>query len=341
MVKKILRKFHLNNLRDWVVELGIPNIDNPKKLLRGIKWSFLCKYIEYPPFIVIDPIVKCNLDCPLCSIPPRLLPNYGSRLSLGDFKNILDNVKNVTNKILFCHAGEPFLNAKLLDMVKAVNDAHLISLIGTNGTLLNSKNIQKIFDSGLDYLQISFDGFSKESYEKYRVGADFNKALLGVTELAKKKKNQRRRKPFIEVTFLINAYNDHEVNAAKKYFTDLGIRFKPKGINLNTHRRKDGKSNHDLAHWVAFNHKYSLFKKDENGNIIHIEHFREKCETCQKPVINCDGEILLCCHDIFKTVKLGNIRDYEFKEFWMDKRYRNLREMGSQRKLPLCKECGI
>ncbi len=308
--------------------------------MRSFVWTFLPTHKKYPPFIIIDPIVKCNLNCPMCSVPPKTLPRYGSKLSLEEFTEIFEKIKNSTNRIGLAHAGEPFLNSQLIDMIELINKAGLISAVGTNATLFNKKNIQRIIKSELDILLISFDGFSKESYEKYRVRADFDKVLANITKLAVEKRKRKARKPVITVTYLVNAYNSHEVNDARDYFTGLGIKFQPKGINLNVHRRIDGLKQEVLEHWLDIDSPYSIYKKDEKGNVIFKEPPKLTCDTCEKPVITCSGDILICCHDIFESVTLGNIKDIVFKKFWLSKAYRNIRKMASQRKLRICRKCG-
>jgi radical SAM protein with 4Fe4S-binding SPASM domain len=134
----------------------------------------------------------------------------------------------------------------------------------------------------------------------------------------------------------------HEVEIARKYFSNIGITFLLKGINLNIHRRNDGKEHQDLAHWIAIGHQYSKYEKDKDGNIVQKAGFKDKCDTCLKPVITCNGDILLCCHDIFKSINLGNINDtYDLKEFWLSEKYKNIRRMATERELPLCKKCGV
>ena len=338
-IRKIYHKYYINP-RTWFIRFGLPNINDPKKLVRDVKWKLLPRYKKFPHFIIIDPIVKCNLDCPLCGIPPKILNDYGSKLSLEDFNKILNKVEGTTNHIVFCHAGEPFLNNEIYKMIKAVNDLHMVSSTVTNGTLLNKNNINEIIKSGLDFLQISFDGFSKVTYEKYRVGADFDKVFAGVKELIKTKKKGRWRKPHIEITYLIHAYNQHEFDKTRDYFKKLRIPVKPLSVNLNIHRRNDNKTLKDLEHWVPFGNEYFLYKKGDKGTIIRKTPGRIKCDTCMKPVIRCDGTILLCCHDIFESIKLGNIYDCNFKEFWMSERYRKIREKASVREFEVCKVCG-
>jgi|TARA_B100000315_G_scaffold234697_1_gene248981 MoaA/NifB/PqqE/SkfB family radical SAM enzyme len=342
-LKRLLKDHYVRYYKypkEWLAHFVVPNLHDPLKLSRAFKWAVLPKLRKFPTFIVIDPIVRCNLNCPLCSIPPKLLPNYGCELSLKDFKKTLDNIKSVTNHVFFSHAGEPFLNKQLLDMVELVNKYHMISSVGTNGTFLTARTIDRIFEIELDFLQISFDGFSKETYEKYRVKASFEKVLHNITELSKMKKSKKSKKPFISVTFLINAYNSHEIDDAAKYFKKMDIDFIPKGINLNLHRRKDKLNINDLAHWIDFENEHSMYRLDEKGHVIFKKPFKKVCDTCEKPVINCKGNILLCCHDIFNSVNLGKIYECEFEALWSSEHYTKLRKMASKRELPICKICG-
>lgn len=342
-MKKIAKKIFIKYLQgplSWWREFGFPNITNFKKVIRGVQWAFGSGYTQYPPFVVIDPVVKCNLNCPLCSIPPQILPHEGTKLSKKDFGEILHKIKRVTNKVLFCHAGEPFLNLELFTMIEMVNDKQMMSMVGTNGTMLHRENREKIFESGLDSLQISFDGFSKQTYEKYRVGANFDRVLGMITALAKEKKKRKSWKPYITVTYLVNAYNAHEVEAAREYFEGLGVQFVAKGINLNLHRRDDDKETPDLSHWVETDSPYSIYRRNDRGEVEYKVPYKPICNTCEKPVINCKGDILLCCHDIFNTVKLGNIYELDFEQFWSSDEYQKIRELAAHRKLPLCKICG-
>ncbi|MBT5257867.1 MAG: radical SAM protein, partial [Nitrospina sp.] len=43
--------------------------------------------------------------------------------------------------------------------------------ISSNGTAFSSDVIEKVFESDHDYIIFAFDGASKETYEKIRLGA--------------------------------------------------------------------------------------------------------------------------------------------------------------------------
>ena len=54
-------------------------------------------------------------------------------------------------------------------------DAGIRTGMSTNATMLDDKRADMLLDCGLDYAIFAFDGASKETYEKYRIGATFEK----------------------------------------------------------------------------------------------------------------------------------------------------------------------
>ena len=293
---------------------------------------------ELPKSVAIDIVSCCNLRCPLCSVPPYITKQADNFMPFEDFKKIVDAVHIACNLSLV-YAGEPFLHPNFFDMVKYCSERYYTTTI-TNGTLLSSKNIEKLLDSGLDFLQISFDGFSRESYEKYRVGANFGKVKGNIVNLLRSKKCEKRGLPHTTITYLINAYNEDELNKCERFFLKAGAeRFFAKAINLNVHRRTDGRKKVDLSHWLPRKNTTSLY--EQSGDRIEFKtQAGGVCKTCLTPIIRCDGELLLCCHDIFNKVKIGNVFKQDFKKLWFGNHYRKLRRLAKNRKLQICKECG-
>ena len=129
------------------------------------------------------------------------------------------------------------------------------------------------------------------------------------------------------------------MNECQKYYIQAGAeRFFAKAINLNVHRRTDGKKVEDLSHWLPKKSMTTLYKKE--GERVHFRVKESPCTICLTPIIRCDGEILMCCHDIFNNVMIGNVFEKEFGELWFSKRYKHLRNLAKHRKLPICHQCG-
>ena len=109
------------------------------------------------------------------------------------------------------------MNPKFFDMLKQSTNAGIFDTwLHTNGQMLNEKNGRKLIEGGLKKLNISIDAYSKETYEKIRVGGKHDKLLKNVKtfEIKKEYKADYLR---VRVSFVEQKDNFHE----KKIFIIL------------------------------------------------------------------------------------------------------------------------
>ena len=124
-----------------------------------------------PVSIFIEPISRCNYQCPLCAIGAHQLKRDLGSLSLENFRSILDNVGPQVRTLALWNQGEPTINDKLPEMIRNAHDRGIYTMTSTNGNLLLRRNlINRLLDSGLDELIFSIDGLTQESYQIYRIG---------------------------------------------------------------------------------------------------------------------------------------------------------------------------
>ena len=115
-------------------------------------------------------------------------------MNLNLFNEILDQLPGLIS-VKLQGMGEPFINPKLPDMIKACSKRNLYTSITSNGTLLNEKKSQAILDSGLSNLVFSIDGAKKDTFEKAREGANFDEVKKNIKELTSiRKKNSNKTK---------------------------------------------------------------------------------------------------------------------------------------------------
>ena len=66
--------------------------------------------------------------------------------------------------------GEPLLHPQLCEIIRHAKEQGIVDvIINTNATHLDDSYAEKLLNSGLDYIIFSFDGGTKETYEKNRV----------------------------------------------------------------------------------------------------------------------------------------------------------------------------
>ncbi|MFH1062951.1 MAG: radical SAM protein [Candidatus Omnitrophota bacterium] len=108
----------------------------------------------------------CNLECEHCYRDAGLAQK--DELTLDEGKKLLSDLKELGFKIVIFSGGEPLLRAELFDWIKFAKSLGLISVLGTNGTLLDSDCAQKLKQSGLKRAGISLDSIDPSRHDAFR-----------------------------------------------------------------------------------------------------------------------------------------------------------------------------
>jgi len=256
--------------------------------------------------LMIEPTNRCNLKCPTC------FSHQDGRtkkdMSLKEFKKIIDeNIQLIKNLSLYNY-GEPLLNPEIYDMIKYAKNKGVKSVkLATNGMLLNDKNINLLLESSLDYLSISLDGATPETYSKFRIGGNFDKIISNIKKLVNQR-NKKNSNTKIEIQFIIMSHNQHEIKDIKNLSKKLGADF----LRLKKVLIKNPK-------WSALlplKEKYDRYSEKKNFS---------KCDKPLKElVINCDGTIIPCCYIVGKNIlkfNLGNITNHSLLNILNSKKY--------------------
>ena len=119
--------------------------------------------LPMPSEIEISESGMCNRKCHFC---PRSDPNYehvNQFIEKSLFEKLCDELKELKFSGLFIFSGfvEPLLDKNIYNLIsysKKTLPSARIEII-TNGDVLNLKRLKKLYDSGLDRMQVSlYDG---------------------------------------------------------------------------------------------------------------------------------------------------------------------------------------
>jgi pyruvate-formate lyase-activating enzyme len=232
---------YINRGRLWrVYGRSVIKYGTARKVLNAVRteWAYRSRKVDVrtPPYVLfIEPLYYCNLKCPLC--PRELQPNARKKPSeAGKLPlEFIDQIFEELGPYLFqCHIfgnGEPMLDwPRTKHLVQAARRHRVFTLISTNCTTITPKMADDIVTSGLDYLVCAIDGTSQASYEKYRVGGQYEKAFEGMRLICEAAK--RHRSPIaLEWQYLVSAFTYPEMDRARQLARELGIylRFSPLG----------------------------------------------------------------------------------------------------------------
>ncbi|MEZ4557515.1 MAG: radical SAM protein [Caldilineaceae bacterium] len=87
--------------------------------------------------------------------------------------------------IFVLSGGEPLFRPDIFEIARYATDAGLIVALATNGTLIDADVAQRIKESGVRRVSISFDGADAPTHDLFRGKGAYNAALRGIEHLNK------------------------------------------------------------------------------------------------------------------------------------------------------------
>lgn len=283
------------------------------------KWGDWPKHFsvgDFPLHLDVEPTNTCNLRCPFCATTHNKYKKGFMKEPV--WKKILDEGgKNELYSLKFTYRGEPLLHPDLARMVKYAKDSGIMDVyFNTNAVKLDETAIRSLIDSGLDRISISFEGFDKYTYERYRVGAQFESVVSNIKLLKKIKEELGASKPLVRIqTVLIP-----ELRGKEKSYAEF---------------------------WKPFSDEVAyLDMKNEQDNPDHTGIIYDwACpQIFQRLTVTWEGTIIPCVHDIYEWMTLGNIQTIDLKDAWnsmQEKQFRTLHQNGKAHEIRACDRCPL
>jgi len=251
----------------------------------------------FPPQLVVENTSYCNLWCIHCS--HRELTRKHLHMDRSLWNTIVEEVgrESPDCELWPTFYGEALiLKRELWDRLEYADKVGCRNLVlNSNGTLLDRwDNLNNILNSPLKRFILSLDGASKETFEKIRANAKFEKVYPAVERLCELRAKLNRTYPVITVQFSVMKENVHEVDMFfdhwKKFGADVKIR--------------------PMLEWGAV----GTVRTD---SISHDDSFRIACPWGNNTMaIHADGTVVACAIDFDANVKAENIRNTSVKSAW-------------------------
>ena len=210
---------HLLALRDYWTPLKLWNLLHCEleKRRRTISTQAM------PYVAVIDVTNACNLRCPGCPSGAGVYGRPKTMLDLGRLARFLDETGRYLLLASLYNWGETLLHPQAPEIVKMVHERRIFTSISTNLNIRNLDRLNAICDAGLDYLIISADGATPESYRKYRVGGDFELVLSNIKHVAEYRRSKMRSRPILEWQVLTFSHLEAELEQVESLAERLGV----------------------------------------------------------------------------------------------------------------------
>ncbi len=297
---------------------------NPRYLMYRLKWNLLGRYpisTKVPIHVDIELSSFCNIKCIMC---PQGVDDYEViKRGLIDYKlarKVIDECAQIgVTSIKFSGRGEAMLHPKFEYLVKYAKSSGILDVMfNTNGLVMNEEMIRNVVDAGVDLIVISIDGVTKETYEKIRVGGDFNILKNNIEYLVNYKKTARRSKPIIRLQFVKMEENIHEFQRFQDIWRD----------------KVDVLVGLDYSNRVGQESK-SVMSRHQIGRAYCPHPWRRLTVTSS-------GIALMCCVDWDIKYGVGDCSEQSIYEIWNGEKIKYGRKCIKRlehHKIASCKDC--
>lgn len=295
-------------------------MDNGTKQNRRMLSKISCSLIggafnlglsRFPRTVRIETTNACNAKCIIC--PHRRMDRPVCHMGDELYERIIDECAGHNCGSVHLHNfGEPLLDKNLAGRVRYAKEKGIKRVvIFSNGSLLTAENANALVDAGLDQIKVSFDGATKEEFERIRFPLKFDKVINNIKELVKIR-NLKKSPMKIKVA----CCSTSDKNETMRSLEDC----------------VDGFSFGKVHNWTD-----SGMEHAEKSSV------RKPCSRVwQTFTILSNGTVALCCLDYEGQIILGDVNKTSISDIWHDESYKKIRELhrtARQDQIIICKNC--
>nr|MCU0409014.1 radical SAM protein [Bacteroidales bacterium] len=268
-----------------------------------------------PPAAGIELTNRCNLACPECACGSGQMTRPAGFMDLRLYDRILSELSPWLLYVNLYFQGESMLHPEFFSFIRP--DTGIYFTLSTNGHFLGDGNAHRLAASGLKKLIVSLDGMDQETYSYYRVGGELRKVVRGIAEVAEAR--EKLRSPLkLEIQFLVNRLNEHQVPRVKKFAREVKAALNLKSMQVINPS--------ETAFWMPSEMKFRRYEA-EDGKFMIRNSFPNRCARLWfNPVITWDGKVLPCCFDKNADHVMGDLANDSFREIWEGPRYNSFRQ---------------
>ena len=308
----------------------------PRKIFNylGLRYSLHAGRFDhhfYPVKLGMEITGRCNLRCPLC---PRTAENRRPQgdMNLEDYTSVIDKLSPYLFSVRLHNYGEPMMHPRLKEMIAYTHRKGVYTNFHTNGHFLTEKNIEGLFESGLDEINIAMDGMSQSTYSVYRIGGNFERVRDGVMLLCTMRKRRKLKKPRINLQFVAMAHNEHEIPDITAFAKATGVdRLYLKSVNIYTGKDSGKRS------YLPKNNIFNAYIDKQTGETGRSG----RCSrTSLETLVDWDGHISICTSDHTPTrFVTGNVFRDGIDTVLFGEEYRSVREKSYRMGYQMCTTC--
>jgi sulfatase maturation enzyme AslB (radical SAM superfamily) len=251
----------------------------------------------YPREVVIELTNHCNLACVMC--PYTEMHREKGFMAPEVFRSIIEQIRDHSELVYLYGIGESLLHKRLNEYIDIASNAGLTTLVSTNGLALTESNARALLSTSLDYLIVSLDGGTKETYESIRIKGDFDRLVSNIKMLLRLRR-EMGAKTRIQIQMIVMEANAHEKHLFRGLFTADEVR----QIDM-----------------FRFKPVFSTFA----GPGESVQHTKPCHSLWSMMSIAWDGRLQLCCMDYEASWLEGDLKVTPLIDLWNSVRLQDIR----------------
>ena len=279
---------------------------------------------RFPEMVVVGMSFVCNARCIHC---PNAATNFEATLtgsqrlmSWGVLKEIARQCSDQSTLMRISSFGEILMHPEAVEMICHILDTKKDKNVAltTNGSLLSAGKAEILMAKGLRSIEFSVDAGSKQTYEKIRIGLNWENTLKNI-ETCIDIRNQKGFETKIMVSVFEQPYNEKELEQLVEFWQS----------------RVDKVLTRKLLSFKG------IIKRQK-----HYEQYVRDDTPCpflwERVVVDPLGNVRGCVSDVNAEFVIGNIMDANLGKIWhseLMEEYRQKHLAGQIKNCPLCKDC--
>lgn len=296
------QSFPIKNIRNYIRAKRFPAINRS----------------SLPQIAHIEVTNICNARCVMC--PQSTMKRQLGAMEDSLYRRIIEQCQPLATVWTFM-MGEPLMDKNLPQRIIHAKNVGIKRMgVFTNASLLELDLADRLLDSGLDHITISFDALTEQTFKEIRPGLNFRQVTKNIENLVKLRRKRKEKKPFIAIEFVKMQRNASEAEPFRKKWE----------------RIVDAVYISNTINWGGVN---------QTKPPAQASYYKMR-RPCYMPwrdmVLFVDGRVTLCCYDYEGSVILGDASKQSLKEIWTGTRLAEIRKMhlnGEFDKIPVCTNC--
>ena len=236
------------------------------------------------------------------------------------FQRIVDDVSQSAVELVLHHRGEPLLHPRIGEMIGYAHNRGLKTILHTNATLLDEEKTEMLLDTGLNHLSFSVDGWDRESYERVRVGADFDGIVARIEHFLHRRASRAQPGPHVQIEVI-----------------DFAEEGSPGRRRIRESWRQRFSHGHPVRVVVKDPHNWGgLMASNRCSDDVQRRHGIVPCTfPWFSLTVFWDGNVVPCPQDFVGRLRIGCAREEGVAEIWRGRALRELRQRLVSGRCPL------